>query len=63
MVFGYFFVRPIPLPPVEERGHGHVHPNTVANGHEGEGDEEERLLDVGGDFERDDDVLEDPNAL
>ena len=64
MVLGYFFVRPIPLPPAEEHGREHVH--TVAN----RGDEEgRRLLNAEGDSEGDsdgdddDDRIEDPDAL
>lgn len=57
MVFGFFLVRPIPLPPVEERGRRVV--NT--------GDEEEGLLDGdsdgGGEGEGEGDGVGDANTL
>jgi hypothetical protein len=53
-------VRPIPLPPAEEHGRGHV--DAVSNRAEEEG---QRLLDADADSEcdGDGDRIEDPDAL
>ena len=59
MVLGYFFVRPIPLPPAEEHGH------TELNGAEANDDEGQRLLDAEGDGEGNDDgdQIDNPDTL
>jgi hypothetical protein len=65
MVLGYFLVRPIPLPPVDERDREHGHGHAVTNVGGAEDDEEQRLLDAEGEGEedRDSDQIDDPDTL